>query len=84
MFGVFIVQVGISGMIVLWITVKSVYFSNDCFYPEAKGFYVFFVLLEYFFVFWIGLMPNVVDCDIVVSEFEIQSRYVHFQTITLG
>ena len=30
-------------------------------------------------------MDNILDYDIVVSEFEIQSRYnVHFQTNTLG
>ena len=28
---------------------------------------------------------SVVDCDIVVSEFELQPRYyIHFQTNTLG
>ena len=30
-------------------------------------------------------MAKVLDCDIVVSDFELQSRYyVHYQTITLG
>ena len=29
-------------------------------------------------------MANVLDCDIVVSEFELQSRYlVHFPTYTI-
>ena len=32
-----------------------------------------------------GLMATKLDCDIVVSEFEIQSRYyVHFRTNTPG
>ena len=31
-----------------------------------------------------GLVTNMLDCDIVVSEFEVQSRYnVHFRTNTL-
>ena len=31
------------------------------------------------------VVANVLDCDIVVSEFELQSRYyVHFQTNTLS
>ena len=31
-----------------------------------------------------GVVANVLDCDIIVSEFEIQSRYyVHFQINTL-
>ena len=30
-------------------------------------------------------VANALDCDIVVSEFELQSRYyVHFRTNTLG
>ena len=30
-------------------------------------------------------MANVLDCDIVVSEFELQSRYyLHFETNTTG
>ena len=30
-------------------------------------------------------MANVLDCDIVVCEFELQSRYyVHFRIYTLG
>ena len=30
-------------------------------------------------------VANVLDCNIVVSEFELQSRYyVHFRTIVLG
>ena len=30
-------------------------------------------------------MANVLDCDFVVSEFELQlPRYVHFRTDTLG
>ncbi len=32
-----------------------------------------------------GVMVKAMDCEIVVSEFEIQSRYyVHFRTNTLG
>ena len=32
-----------------------------------------------------GVMVKVMDCGIVVSEFELQSRYyVHFRTNTLG
>ena len=32
-----------------------------------------------------GLMVKAIDCKIVVSEFELQSRYyVHFRTNTLG
>ena len=32
-----------------------------------------------------GLVANVLDCDIVVNEFELQSCcYVHFLTNTLG
>ena len=32
-----------------------------------------------------GVVANVLDCDIVKSEFELQSRYyVHFLTNTLG
>ena len=32
-----------------------------------------------------GVVANVLDCDIVVSEFELQWRYyVHFQTNILG
>ena len=32
-----------------------------------------------------GVVANVLDCDIVVSEFELQSRYyIPFQTNTLG
>ena len=32
-----------------------------------------------------GVMIDVFDCDIVVSEFELQSCYhVHFRTNTLG
>ena len=32
-----------------------------------------------------GVMVNAMDCRIVVSEFELQSRnYVHFWTNTLG
>ena len=32
-----------------------------------------------------GTVGNVLDCDIVVSEFELHSRYyVHFQTNTFG
>ena len=45
-FGVLIVQGGISGMIVLLISVYFC-FSNDCFHLETKGFYGFFILLDY-------------------------------------
>ena len=32
-----------------------------------------------------GVAVNVLDCDIVVSEFELKSRFsVHFQTNALG
>ena len=32
-----------------------------------------------------GVVANVLDCDIVVSEFELLSRYyVHFRTNALG
>ena len=32
-----------------------------------------------------GVMVKLMDCKIVVSEFELQSRnYVHFRTNTLG
>ena len=32
-----------------------------------------------------GVVANVLECDIVVSEFELRSRYyVHFRTFTLG
>ena len=32
-----------------------------------------------------GVVANMLDCDIVVSEFELQSRYyVHLRTNTLG
>ena len=32
-----------------------------------------------------GLVINVLDCDIVVSEFELQSRnHVHFRTCSFG
>ena len=32
-----------------------------------------------------GVMVKALDCGIVVSEFELQSRYyVHFQTNTFG
>ena len=32
-----------------------------------------------------GVLANVLDCDILVSEFELPSRYyVHFQINTLG
>ena len=32
-----------------------------------------------------SVMVKVLDCEIVVSEFELQSRYnVHFRTNTLG
>ena len=31
-----------------------------------------------------GLVSKVLDCDIVASEFELQSRhYIHFQTHTI-
>ena len=33
----------------------------------------------------LGVMANVPDCDIVVSEFELKSRYYgHFWTNTIG
>ena len=33
----------------------------------------------------LGVVAKVLDCDIVRSEFELQSRYyVHFRTNTLG
>ena len=32
-----------------------------------------------------GVVANVLDCDIAVSEFELQPRYyIHFRTYTLG
>ena len=32
-----------------------------------------------------GVMVKVMDCGIIISEFELQSRYnVHFQANTLG
>ena len=32
-----------------------------------------------------GDVVNVVDCDILISEFKLQSRYcIHFQTRNLG
>ena len=32
-----------------------------------------------------GVVPDVLDFDIVVNKFDLQSRsYVHFQNITLG
>ena len=32
-----------------------------------------------------GIVANMPDCDIVVSEFELQSRYyIHFRANTLG
>ena len=46
------------------------------------------LLLGYLYLFWWcprGVMVKAMDCRIVVSEFELQSRYyIHFRTNTLG
>ena len=38
-----------------------------------------------YFWYFLGVVANMMDCDIVVSEFELQSRYYyHFLSNTLG
>ena len=46
----------------------------------------FFSIFPFFFKYCVkGIVAGVLDCDIVVSELELQSYYyVHFWTHTLG
>ena len=51
--------------------------------PYKRGFWVFIILCSG--VILMGVVTNLLDCDIIVSEFELQSHtYVHFWTNTYG
>ena len=56
-------------------------FHDDLFYLDNRSISPNLLTGE----FWWGVVVNVLDCDIVVSEFELQSRYhVHIRINALG
>ena len=64
---------------------SKILFKTDV---DAKGDFSCLFVTKIFFV-WprrpSGKVANVLECDIIVSDFEIQSRYyVHFWNNTLG
>ena len=56
----------------------------EMFCLKLSSFYIFVFLFRFFRGSSHGDVVNVLDCDIVVSEFQIQSRFcVHFRTNAL-